>query len=223
MYLFDTLQGCVYVKCDTHHSAGLAFRSLHGCWFDGKSICCSALFKKQTYGEQIVSGTWLCTRGIFSQPTFSPCFCYSGWTWPLWGGEIHDIRFAIFRSKILWPIKNCQVLGTAIFTPIPWKTPWILFALSCTNPGQMNHDVLQHFCCSTVAPRCRINLYFLQGLMQRKRFKSPSFQVVQWYLGVTPHKTNLCLLLEVFVITSILQVESANFCPASLSGGQLHF
>lgn len=141
MYLFDTLQGCVYVKCDTHHSAGLAFRSLHGCWFDGKSICCSALFKKQTYGEQIVSGTWLCTRGIFSQPTFSPCFCYSG--------EIHDIRFAIFRSKILWPIKNCQVLGTAIFTPIPCKTPWILFALSCTNPGQMNHDVLQHFCCST--------------------------------------------------------------------------
>lgn len=141
MYLFDTLQGCVYVKCDTHHSAGLAFRSLHGCWFDGKSMCCSALFKKQTYGEQIVSGTWLCTRGIFSQPTFSPCFCYSG--------EIHDIRFAIFRSKILWPIKNCQVLGTAIFTPIPCKTPWILFALSCTNPGQMNHDVLQHFCCST--------------------------------------------------------------------------
>lgn len=57
MYLFDTLQGCVYVKCDTHHSAGLAFRSLHGCWFDGKSMCCSALFKKQTYGEQIVSGT----------------------------------------------------------------------------------------------------------------------------------------------------------------------
>ena len=56
MYLFDTLQGCVYVKCDTHHSAGLAFRSLHGCWFDGKSTCCSALLK-QTYGEEIVSGT----------------------------------------------------------------------------------------------------------------------------------------------------------------------
>ena len=24
------------MKCDTNHSAGLAFRSLHGCWFDGK-------------------------------------------------------------------------------------------------------------------------------------------------------------------------------------------
>ena len=43
MHSFDTLQGCVYVKCDTHHSAGLAFRSLHGCWFDGKSACCSVV------------------------------------------------------------------------------------------------------------------------------------------------------------------------------------
>ena len=89
------------------------------------------------------------------------------------------IRFAFFRSKILWPIKNCQVLGTGIFMSIPWKTPWILFALSCTNSGQVNHDVWQHFCCSTVAPRCRINLYFLQGLMQRKRFKSPLLQVAR--------------------------------------------
>ena len=28
----------MYVKCDTHSSAGLAFRSLHGCWFDGKVL-----------------------------------------------------------------------------------------------------------------------------------------------------------------------------------------
>lgn len=35
-FSFHGSQGCVYVKCDTHHSAGLAFRSLHGCWFDGK-------------------------------------------------------------------------------------------------------------------------------------------------------------------------------------------
>ena len=184
MYLFDTLQGCVYVKCDTHHSAGLAFRSLHGCWFDGKSTCCSVLLK-QTYGEQIVSGTWLFIRGIFSQPTFSLCFCCSGWTRPLWGGEMYSLRFFSFENCLTH--KELSSFGYCSFHAytMAWKIPWILFALSCTNPGQVNHDVLQHFCCSTVAPRCRINLYFLQGLMQRKRFKSPSFQVARAVISKT--------------------------------------
>lgn len=48
--LRDTFQGCVYLKCDTHHSAGLAFRSLHGCWFDGK-LC--------EYFEWMMSAMWI--------------------------------------------------------------------------------------------------------------------------------------------------------------------
>lgn len=40
-------EGCVYVKCDTHHSAGLAFRSLHGCWFDGRLVAVKYLTLKR--------------------------------------------------------------------------------------------------------------------------------------------------------------------------------
>lgn len=40
-------EGCVYVKCDTHSSAGLAFRSLHGCWFDGRLVAVKYLTLKR--------------------------------------------------------------------------------------------------------------------------------------------------------------------------------
>ncbi|XP_077995938.1 inner nuclear membrane protein Man1-like [Glandiceps talaboti] len=31
-------EGCVYVKCSAPEAAGKAFKSLHGCWFDGKLV-----------------------------------------------------------------------------------------------------------------------------------------------------------------------------------------
>ncbi|XP_074620236.1 uncharacterized protein LOC141879033 isoform X1 [Acropora palmata] len=43
----SSVEGCVYVKCDTHHSAGLAFRSLHGCWFDGRLVAVKYLTLKR--------------------------------------------------------------------------------------------------------------------------------------------------------------------------------
>ncbi|XP_048589660.1 inner nuclear membrane protein Man1 isoform X2 [Nematostella vectensis] len=40
-------EGCVYVKCDSHDSAGIAFKSLHGCWFDGRLVAVKYLTLKR--------------------------------------------------------------------------------------------------------------------------------------------------------------------------------